>query len=110
MKTTANNNATQNQKTQGASSFEEILKQQMELLEKNVRQAMTVTHAVGEIINHLEEKFDLILDADLDIMECPCENNCGSIKVTVPFTAMTFTGEGLGIHEGEISVIIKKKG
>ncbi|MGG4105188.1 hypothetical protein AAXB25_14825 [Paenibacillus lautus] len=113
MKTT-NNNATQNQKAQQAyensSSFEDILNQAFESLEKKVNQALSILQAIEHINETLEEKFDLILDTDLDITDCQCPKDCGKVKVSVKFIAMTFTDEGIGMHEGEMSAIIVSKG
>lgn len=112
MKTTTNN-ATQNQKAhkayEASSSFEDVLNQAFESLEKKVNQALAITQAVEHINNTLKEKYDQILVADLDITECPCPNDCGSVEVSVTFIATTYTDEGIEIGEGKISAIIVSK-
>lgn len=105
MKTTANN-ANQNAK----ASFEEMLHKAFELIEKKAHMQMAVLEAVEHIREQLEKKFDSVLDTKLNIIECPCPKKCGSVKVSVKFTAMTFTAEGIEINQGEMSgIIIPKK-
>ncbi|WP_090739321.1 hypothetical protein [Paenibacillus sp. Mc5Re-14] len=102
---TSTNNTNRNAK----ASFEEMLHKAFGLIEKKAHMQMVVLEAVEHIHEQLHKKFDIVLDTKLNIIECPCPKKCGSIKVSVIFTAMTFTPEGIGMHEGEMSGIIMPK-
>lgn len=89
-------------------SFQEILFNMMGQAEKNFAMFIAIEQAKVEMQEELEAMGDVVFGS-VKVEECPCSRNCGSVKITAEFTAMTFTAEGIEGKEGKIENIITFK-
>ncbi|EJW14062.1 hypothetical protein M5X00_26420 [Paenibacillus alvei] len=97
MNTTKTNNA--------GKTFEEILNGLLGDMEKKFAMAMAIEQAKEKMNEELQQMGDMVMGS-IEVEECPCERNCGAVKVSAEFTAMTFTQKGIEVKEGKIENIL----
>lgn len=107
MKTKAGN-ARANARSNG-QTFAEILGNVLGEIEKKMLREAAMIEAIDtsmqEINEELKQLGDMVMGST-EIMECPCERNCGAIKIEVDFIAVKFEAGGMHLIEGKKEVII----
>ncbi|TVX86119.1 hypothetical protein FPZ44_24190 [Paenibacillus agilis] len=101
-------NATkQNKKANNeGKTFEELL---FEMLGGGIRKklamAIAIEEAKEEMRKQLQAMGDMVMSS-VEVEECPCERNCGAVKISAEFLALAFTRSGIEVKEGKMENIL----
>lgn len=111
MKTTTNNKM--NEKFASGMTFADILAESLsEVLNetaKKMEQEIRMLHKIDKSVEEMHEEAKAHGDAVLgtvEIHECPCPKNCGSVKVELDFIALTFLPNGMKLKHRKIERVI----
>lgn len=101
-------NATKANVNNEGKTFEEVLRGMMGEAEKKLAMFFAVEDAKAEMHEELQAMGDMVMGS-MEVEQCPCERNCGVVRITAEFRALTFTPHGIEVKEGKMEKIITMK-